>query len=162
MLEALKVAQRGISDIIKLEQQLVSRADTPKKLEWSKPEVDQRLVARVREAAESQMGQAINAKDKAGRSMAVKAVKEQVLEQLAPEFAEQAREVGTELDDIEYRVMRSQVLQKGERVDGRDLDTIRPISVETGVLPRTHGSAVFTRGQTQALVSVTLGTTEDE
>ena len=162
MLEALKVAQRGIRDVIRIEQQLASQAEKPRKLEWKKPEINQALVARVREAAESQMGQAINAKDKAGRSMAVKAVKEQVLEQLAPEFAEQAREVGTELDDIEYRVMRSQVLQRGERVDGRDLDTIRPITVETGVLPRTHGSALFTRGQTQALVSVTLGTTDDE
>ena len=58
--------------------------------------------------------------------------------------------------------MRKQVLERGERVDGRDLDTIRPITIETGVLPRTHGSALFTRGQTQALVSVTLGTTDDE
>jgi polyribonucleotide nucleotidyltransferase len=162
MLEALKVAQRGIKDVIKIEQQLISRAGAQKKIEWSKPQVDQALVARVREAAESQMAQAINAQDKAGRSMAVKGVKELVLEQLAPEFAEQAREIGTELDEIEYRVMRSQVLQKRERVDGRDLDTIRPISVETGVLPRTHGSALFTRGQTQALASVTLGTTDDE
>jgi polyribonucleotide nucleotidyltransferase len=162
MLEALKVAQRGIRDVIRIEQQLVSKAGSARKIEWSKPQVDQTLVARVREAAESQMAQAINAKDKAGRSNAVKAVKEQMLEQLAPEFAEQARELGTELDDIEYRVMRSQVLERGERVDGRDLDTIRPISVETGVLPRTHGSALFTRGQTQALVSVTLGTTDDE
>ncbi|HYF39034.1 MAG TPA: polyribonucleotide nucleotidyltransferase, partial [Gemmatimonadales bacterium] len=162
MLEALKVAQRGIKDVIRIQQQLVSKADQPRKLEWKKPEVNQDLVARVREAAESQMAQAINAKDKAGRSMAVKAVKEQVLEALTPEFAEQAREVGTELDDIEYRVMRSQVLERGERVDGRDLDTIRPITVETGVLPRTHGSALFTRGQTQSLGVVTLGTPEDE
>ena len=162
MLEALKVAQRGIRDVIKLEQQLISKAGTAKKLDWKKPETDRTLVTRVREAAESQMGQAINSKDKSGRSMAVKAVKEQVLAQLTPEFADQAREVGTELDEIEYRVMRSQVLQRGERVDGRDLDTVRPISVETGVLPRTHGSALFTRGQTQALVSVTLGTTDDE
>jgi polyribonucleotide nucleotidyltransferase len=162
MLEALKVAQRGIRDVIKLEQQLIAKAGTPKKFEWRKPETDQALVARVREAAESQMAQAINAKDKAGRSQAVKAVKEQVLEKLTPEFAEQAREVGTELEDIEYRVMRSQVLERGERVDGRDLDTIRPITIETKVLPRTHGSAIFTRGQTQALVSVTLGTTDDE
>jgi polyribonucleotide nucleotidyltransferase len=131
-------------------------------MQWTKPQVDQSLVARVRQAAESQMGQAINAKDKAGRSNAVKAVKEQVLEQLAPDFAEHAREIGTELDEIEYRVMRSQVLERGDRVDGRDPDTIRPITVETGVLPRTHGSAIFTRGQTQALVSVTLGTTDDE
>jgi len=55
--------------------------------------------------------------------------------------------------------MRNQVLTHGERVDGRDLDTVRPISCEVGMLPRTHGSALFTRGQTQALVSVTLGTT---
>ena len=58
--------------------------------------------------------------------------------------------------------MRKQVLERGERVDGRDLDTIRPITIETGVLPRTHGSALFTRGETQALVSVTLGTADDE
>jgi polyribonucleotide nucleotidyltransferase len=162
MLEALKVAQRGIRDGIKQQQQLVSKAGGTKKMEWSKPPVDQTLIARVRQAAESQMGQAINAKDKAGRSNAIKAVKEQVLEGLAPEFAERAREIGTELDDIEYRVMRSQVLERGERVDGRDTDTIRPISIETGMLPRTHGSAIFTRGQTQALVSVTLGTSDDE
>jgi polyribonucleotide nucleotidyltransferase len=162
MLEALKVAQRGIRDVIKLEQQLLAKAGPSKKFEWTKPEVNQALVARVREAAESQMAQAINAKDKTGRSQAVKAVKQQLLENLPPELAEQAREVGTELEDIEYRVMRAQVLERGERVDGRDLDTIRPISIETGVLPRTHGSALFTRGQTQALVSVTLGTTDDE
>jgi polyribonucleotide nucleotidyltransferase len=162
ILEALKVAQRGIKDGVKLQQQLVGKAGTPTKMQWTKPQVDQSLVARVRQAAESQMGQAINANDKAGRSNAVKAVKEQVLEQLAPDFAEHAREIGTELDEIEYRVMRSQVLERGDRVDGRDPDTIRPITVETGVLPRTHGSAIFTRGQTQALVSVTLGTTDDE
>jgi polyribonucleotide nucleotidyltransferase len=162
MLEALKVAQRGIRDGIKLQQQIVAKAGSPKKMEWTGPQVDQSLVARVREAAESQMGQAINAKDKAGRSNAVKAVKEQVLGGLTSEFAERAREIGTELEDIEYRVMRSQVLERGERVDGRDSDTIRPITIETGALPRTHGSAVFTRGQTQALVSATLGTPDDE
>ena len=96
--------------------------------------------------------------DKASRSQAIKAVKEQVLQQITPEYAEQAREIGTELDEIEYRVMRSQVLDRGERVDGRDLETIRPINIETGVLPRTNGSALFTRGQTQSLASVTLGT----
>jgi polyribonucleotide nucleotidyltransferase len=162
MLEALKVAQRGIRDGIKQQQQLVGKAGASKKMEWNPPQADQSLVSRVRDAAESQMAQAINAKDKAGRSNAVKGVKEQVLQSLTLEFAERAREIGTELDDIEYRVMRSQVLERGERVDGRDPDTIRPISIETGVLPRTHGSSIFTRGQTQALVSVTLGTSDDE
>src|SRR5436305_810364 len=64
--------------------------------------------------------------------------------------------------ELEYHTMRNRVLTRGERVDGRDLDTVRPISCEVGTLPRTHGSALFTRGQTQALVSVTLGTTRDE
>jgi len=70
--------------------------------------------------------------------------------------------VATVIEDIEYRTMRDQVLTRGERVDGRDLDTVRAITSEVGVLPRTHGSALFTRGQTQALVSVTLGTVQDE
>jgi polyribonucleotide nucleotidyltransferase len=72
------------------------------------------------------------------------------------------KDVYGELDAIEYRTMRSQVLDQGERVDGRDLDTVRPIMVETGILPRAHGSALFTRGETQALVAITLGTSDDE
>ena len=108
------------------------------------------------------MSQAINATDKAARAAGVKGVRDQVAAALLLEFPERAKEIGNELEEIEYRVMRKQVLEKGERVDGRDLDTIRPITIETGELPRTHGSAVFTRGQTQALVSVTLGTSDDE
>ncbi|MBA3260774.1 MAG: polyribonucleotide nucleotidyltransferase [Gemmatimonadales bacterium] len=162
VLEALKVAQKGIRDLIGLEKQLVDKSGAPKKIDWIRPPQDETLLARVREAAETQMRQAINAKDKAGRSVAVKVVKEQVLEKLTADFAERAREVGNELDEIEYRVMRSQVLEKNERVDGRDPDTIRPIAIETGMLPRTHGSGLFTRGQTQALVSATLGTADDE
>jgi polyribonucleotide nucleotidyltransferase len=162
MLEALKVAQRGIRDGIKQQQQLVSKVGAPKKMAWSKPEVDQTLVSRVRAAAESQMAQAINAKDKAGRAEAARQVREQAVTSLAEQFPEKGRDIATELEDIEYRVMRKQVLEKGERVDGRDLDTIRPIMIETGVLPRTHGSALFQRGETQALVSVTLGTADDE
>jgi len=108
------------------------------------------------------MAQAINAKDKASRSSSVKAVKEQIFQSLLLEHADRGRDINEELEEIEYRVMRKQVLERSERVDGRDLDTIRPISIETGVLARTHGSALFTRGQTQALVSVTLGTSDDE
>jgi polyribonucleotide nucleotidyltransferase len=162
MLEALKVAQKGIRDLIGLEKQLLTKAGTTPKLAWVKAEVDTELQGRAADAAENSMAQAINAVDKAARSLGVKSVKEQAVASLLAEFPEKAREIANELEDIEYRVMRRQVIERGERVDGRDLDTIRPISIETGVLPRTHGSAVFTRGQTQALVSVTLGTTEDE
>src|SRR3989454_12784923 len=77
-------------------------------------------------------------------------------------FRSNPKDIGAVLEEIEYTTMREQVLTRGERIDGRDLDTVRPISCEVGVLPRTHGSALFTRGQTQALVSVTLGTVSDE
>ncbi len=162
MLEALKVAQKGIRDLIGLEKQLIDKASPPAKLAWVKAAVDPALQARVVEAAEASMARAINATDKAARVGGVKQVKDEAIAALVAEFPENARDIGNELEEIEYRVMRKQVLEKGERVDGRDLDTIRPITIETGALPRTHGSAVFTRGQTQALVSVTLGTTDDE
>jgi len=162
ILEALKVAQKGIRDTIGLERQLMDKAGTMPKMDWTKAEIDPELQGRAQDAAEEAMAQAINAADKATRSAGVKGVKDQALSTLLAAHPERGREISNYLEDIEYRVMRKQVLERGERVDGRDLDTIRPISIETGVLPRTHGSALFTRGQTQALVSVTLGTTDDE
>jgi polyribonucleotide nucleotidyltransferase len=162
MLEALKVAQKGIRELIGIQKQLLNKSGAPAKIAWTKAEIDPVLQAKVAEAAEGPMSQAINAADKAARATGVKAIKDQVAAAALLEFPDRAREIGNELEEIEYRVMRKQVLEKGERVDGRDLNTIRPITIETGVLPRTHGSAVFTRGQTQALVSVTLGTSDDE
>ena len=116
-------------------------------MEWTKAEIDSELQGRAQNAAEQAMAQAINAADKATRSAGVKGVKDQALSTLLAEYPERGREVSNHLEDIEYRVMRKQVLERGERVDGRDLDTIRPISIETGVLPRTHGSALFTRAR---------------
>ena len=162
VLEALKVAQKGIRELIGIQKQLMDKAAAPAKIAWTKAEGDPVLQAKVAEAAEGPMSQAINAADKAARSAGVKSIKDKAAAGLLLEFPERAREIGNELEEIEYRVMRKQVLDKGERVDGRDLDTIRPITIETGVLPRTHGSALFTRGQTQAMVSVTLGTSDDE
>jgi len=162
VLEALKVAQKGIRELIGIEKQLVDKAGVPSKIAWVKAEIDPALQSKVAAAAETAMSRAINASDKASRVGGVKSVKEKATAALLVEFPDKGREIGNELEEIEYRVMRKQVLEKGERVDGRDLDTIRPITIETSALPRTHGSAVFTRGQTQALVSVTLGTPDDE
>ena len=161
MLDALKVAQMGIRELVGHAETLVRESGKPK-MAWSKAAADEALVARVRELAEGAMGKGINVRDKAGRAAALAAVKQDVLTTLATVFPERAREIGAELDEIEYRVMREQVLSRGERIDGRDLDSVRPITIETGVLPRAHGSALFTRGQTQALVAVTLGTSDDE
>ena len=161
VLDALKVAQKGIRELVGHGRELVSRAGKPKMV-WVKPAADEALVTRVRELAEGAMAKAINAKDKAGRAAGLGAVKRDVMVQLAAEFPERGKEIGHEIEEIEYRVMRAQVLDAGERVDGRDVKTVRPITIETGPLPRAHGSALFTRGQTQALVSVTLGTSDDE
>ncbi len=161
MLEALKVAQKGIKELIGICQKVTEPAAKPV-MDWTKSEIDASLAARVKELAEKPIAQAINAKDKAARIGNFKKVKSEVLATLAAEFPDKGKDIGTLMEDIEYRVMRAQVVDKGERVDGRDLTTIRPISIEAGVLPRTHGSALFTRGQTQALVAVTLGTADDE
>ncbi len=161
MLDALKVAQLGIRELVGHAAALVSQAGSPK-MAWVPAARDAQLTARVQAVGEAAMASAINARDKAARAAALGAVRKDVVSQLAAEFPDRAREIGNELEEIEYRVMRTQVIEKGERVDGRDTDTVRPITIETGVLPRAHGSALFTRGQTQALVAITLGTSDDE
>jgi polyribonucleotide nucleotidyltransferase len=161
MLEALGVAQKGIAELVGIEKKLVSKA-APDKMEWQAPAVDAELVAAVKKLAEKKLASAMNAKDKGGRAANLRAVRADVLAALAETYPDKPKDIVNQLEDIEYRVMRAQVLDKGERVDGRDTDTIRPISIDTSVLPRAHGSALFTRGETQALVSVTLGTADDE
>ncbi len=160
-LEALKVAQKGIREILGHCDKISAKAKV-EKIAWTKEAVDPALVKRVTELAEKEVAKAINAKDKHARAANVKAIKVKVQEACVAEHPESAKAVSALFDDIEYRVMRAQVLEKGERVDGRDTDTIRPISIETGLLPRTHGSALFQRGETQALVAATLGTQDDE
>jgi len=161
ILDGLKVAHKGIKELLGHTRDLVKGAGRPK-IEWIKAPVDELLTRRVRDLAEKEMAKAINAKDKAARAAGLAGVKRDVVAKLALEYPERAKEIVAEIEDIEYRVMRAQVLDKGERVDGRDGNTVRPITIEAGLLPRAHGSALFTRGQTQALVAVTLGTSDDE
>jgi polyribonucleotide nucleotidyltransferase len=161
ILDGLKVAHKGIKELLGHTRDLVKAAGRPK-IEWVKAPVDELLTRRVRDLAEKDMSKAINARDKAARAAGLATVKREVVAKLALEYPERAKEIVAEIEDIEYRVMRAQVLDKGERVDGRDGNTVRPITIETGLLPRALGSALFTRGQTQALVAVTLGTSDDE
>ncbi|MGH7524268.1 MAG: polyribonucleotide nucleotidyltransferase [Gemmatimonadales bacterium] len=161
VVEALKVAQVGIRELVKIQQDLIQKNAQPK-MAWTPAPRDEDLAKAVRAAAEKPVAKAMNAKDKAGRAAAIAAVRQDVQTQLAEAYPDQSRAISTEFEDVEYSVMREQILTKGERVDGRDLDTVRPITVEAHVLPRPHGSALFTRGETQALAVVTLGTADDE
>ncbi|HEV2292117.1 MAG TPA: polyribonucleotide nucleotidyltransferase, partial [Gemmatimonadales bacterium] len=151
---------KGLRDVLAITEKATK--GKVEKLAWKKDEADPALAKRVKELAEKAIAQAINGKEKAARYAQVKKVKAEVAAKLAEEFPEAGRMIGHLLEEIEYTALRAQVLEKGERVDGRDTDTIRPIEITPAFLPRTHGSAVFQRGETQALVSVTLGTQDDE
>ncbi len=161
MLDALGVAQKGIAELIKTQKKILDKAKA-EKMVWKKAEPNAELGAAVRKLAEKKIAGAMNAKDKGGRADNLRAVRDEVFAALAETYPEGQKEIAAELEEIEYRAMRAQVLDKGERVDGRDTDTVRPITIDSSVLPRAHGSALFTRGETQALVSVTLGTADDE
>ncbi len=161
IVKGLEVAHKGIRELLDAAAELIAEQQQPK-MEWTKVEAPAALVQSVTALAGQRMAEALNLPEKAERAQALSALKATVREQLASEFPDNVKDVAAVLEDIEYHTMREQVLTRGERVDGRDLDTVRPIECEVGVLPRTHGSALFTRGQTQALVSATLGTTRDE
>ena len=161
IVKALEVAHKGIKELLGIADEVVEAVGQPK-MEWTKAEPPADLVARVKALAEDKVDEALTLAVKAERTQALSAIKSTIVEQLAEEFPDKLREIAEVIEGIEYSTMRERVLTAGERVDGRDLDTVRPITCEVGWLPRTHGSALFTRGQTQALASVTLGTTDDE
>ncbi|MEI4233672.1 polyribonucleotide nucleotidyltransferase [Roseovarius sp. D22-M7] len=119
------------------------------------------LYAVVKSAGEEQMRAAFAIRDKQERTHAISAAKEAIKAQLTEEQLEDAN-LGAALKKLESTVLRGDVVKNGNRIDGRRLDEIRPIHCETGLLPRTHGSALFTRGETQGLVVTTLGTGDDE
>ena len=161
LVEAMKVAQKGLQELVAVQQELLGLHSVPK-MEWTKAEPPAALAARVAALAKPRVKEAMNLGKKEERSQALSDVYSTIVQELAAEFPDQNRVIANLLADLQYDVMRKQVLERGERVDGRDATTVRPISCEVGLLPRVHGSALFTRGQTQALVTTTLGSVDDE
>ncbi|HEX9127919.1 MAG TPA: polyribonucleotide nucleotidyltransferase, partial [Gemmatimonadaceae bacterium] len=160
MLEALTVGQRGVQELIAIQEELLAEHRAPK-MEWKKAEIDSSVKARVDDLAKGRIAEAINQKEKHTRIEAVELVKKEAIEQLLAEFPDNSKDVKLLVEDTEYHALRSQVLDTGKRVDGRGTKEVRAITIDAPVLPRAHGSALFTRGQTQALVAVTLGTAND-
>jgi len=132
--------------------------------DWQAPAKDEALIARVKELAESELREAFRMKQKKARSEAIDTLWKRVFETVGvgTEGGPTAQSVKDIRFNLESSIVRSQILDGEPRIDGRDTRTVRPITVRVGVLPRTHGSALFTRGETQALVTVTLGTGRDE
>jgi len=131
---------------------------------WSAPAKNDTLIRELEATVGKNLSAAFQVKDKLQRRDAISALKKDAMETLKP-LAEKhgwlAADIAKEFGELEYNTMRASVLSTKVRIDGRDLSTVRPITVKTGVLPRTHGSALFTRGETQALVVATLGTARD-
>jgi polyribonucleotide nucleotidyltransferase len=135
--------------------------------DWQPPTKNEALIKRVAELAEKDLREAFGMKQKQARNARLNEIRKDVLAKLTAEaVAMNATIDGHEVKDIffnlESMIVRNQILDGEPRIDGRDTRTVRPISTRVGVLPRTHGSALFTRGETQALVTVTLGTGRDE
>lgn len=128
---------------------------------WVAPEQDANLVSAVESKSSAAISAAYQVADKQARQNAIKEARKSVVEALTADGAYSQNAVRGVFEQIEYDTVRAQILNNAKRIDGRDLQTVRPITIRTGVLPRVHGSALFTRGETQALVVATLGTGRD-
>jgi polyribonucleotide nucleotidyltransferase len=161
VVEAIKLSQAGLKELISAQEELVKKAKPPKKMEWKKAVIPAGLEESVKKLAEGKITEAINQKEKHTRIEAVERLKTELAEKLLTDFPDNSNDIKNLLGDVEYNTLRAQVLDSGYRVDGRKPNEVRAISIDTNVLPRAHGSALFTRGQTQALVVATLGTAND-
>jgi polyribonucleotide nucleotidyltransferase len=162
LLAALKFAQQEIKKLVQLQNELREAVGRQKK-EVKPKEVDENLKKEIYDLAEKNFKEIVHAVlSKDERSSRNKALNTSVKESLAEKYPEQEKVIGEILHDLEKDLMRKRILDEGKRLDGRDTNQVRPITIEVGVLPRTHGSALFTRGETQSLTSLTLGTKSDE
>ena len=167
VIEAIIFAHEEIKEIVKLQEGLVSLCGKPTR-EYQTKKINESLNTKIRDFATSRVRESIGMEDKLARENFLEQVKVDVLSEVLGGDLADDDVVGVEKDaasiirDIEKEEMRQSILNEGRRVDGRSSGDIRQISGEVSVLPRTHGSALFTRGQTQALCVTTLGTSGDE
>jgi polyribonucleotide nucleotidyltransferase len=163
MLGAVVFGHTEMQKAINAINELVEEAGKPE-WDWQAPAKDEALVARLGELVNAKVEEAYNITVKQTRSQAIKAIRAEAVAALCTGEAGAPNEntVGNLFHEIEAAIVRGRVLSGAPRIDGRDTRTVRPITMRSGVLPRTHGSALFTRGETQALAVATLGTNRDE
>ncbi len=163
MLGAVTFGHSEMQKVINAINELTVEAGT-KPSEWVAPAKNEALIAALKETVGSRLAEAFQVRDKLQRRDAIAAIKKDAIESLSGRIEAEGwdpAELSKEFGELEYHTMRDSVLATKVRIDGRALDTVRPITVKAGVLPRTHGSALFTRGETQAIVVTTLGTARD-
>ncbi|KGM57216.1 polynucleotide phosphorylase/polyadenylase [Lysobacter arseniciresistens ZS79] len=163
MLGAVMFGHKEMQVAINAINELVAEAGKPK-WDWQQPAAEQAIVDALKGAIGGRLAEAFQIRDKLARRDAISSLKKEVVASLESQIEANGwnpAEVSKEFGELEYQTMRNAVLETKVRIDGRALDTVRPISSKVGVLPRTHGSALFTRGETQAIVVATLGTARD-
>jgi len=160
MLDALELAHEEIKKGVALQNELRAKAGLPKR-EVKPIELDPALIAEVKAKAVDKIAEFIQIPNKTERQKSLDKVQEAIAAELAPEDIRKARDVSLIFHDLEKDMVRKMIIEKGVRADGRGIKQIRPITCDVGILPRVHGSALFTRGETQALVAATLGTSDD-
>jgi len=161
MLDAIFFGHAALQPLIDMQIKLAELVGNEKRA-FAKPELDPELLAKVTTMAEAKIAAAMKILNKQERYATLDAIRTEVKTQLAEAYDGRDKEIGECLGKVEKKVLRQIVTMDRIRIDGRDMTTIRPISCEVGILPRAHGSALFTRGETQALVAATLGTAMDE
>lgn len=165
MLEALMLGHKAVKELIKFEEKIIKEIGE-EKMEYETLTPDEEMIERITSLATKKMDKALRIKDKLKKYAAIDEVKEEIIEIYTKENEEVLKDqelkellakVNMVLSDIEYKLFRSIVVKEKKRADGRKMDEIRPLSTDIDLLPRTHGSALFTRGETQALSVTTLG-----
>ena len=164
LVEAIQFAHRSLQPVLQIQKDLVAKAGKPKRT--ITPESKDEAIAKAVKGVEKKVREAIVIKAKHERYGALGGIKDELVAELIEEDDPKATAkkilLGKEYEELKSRVMREMILSESRRIDGRGLKDVRPITSEVGVLPRTHGSGLFTRGETQALVVATLGSSEDE
>src|SRR5210317_2652165 len=162
MLDAVLAGHKAAKDVIKLINDF-AKDSAKDPWEWNAPEPNQELISKISKLAEKDLSKAFSIKSKSERSQKISEIKDKVQAELITDDMGtlEVNEVNKEFFNLEAKIVRSKILDGEPRIDGRDTRTVRPIEISTGVLPRTHGSALFTRGETQALAVATLGTPRD-
>ncbi|RUO32163.1 polyribonucleotide nucleotidyltransferase [Aliidiomarina sedimenti] len=161
MLGAVMYGHEQMQAAVTAIKEFAAEVNTPS-WDWQPPAVDNELKSAVKELAEAKIGEAYLVTDKSERRDKLNVVRSEMMEALAAKFEElDQKAAGNFFHDLESDVVRSRIIKGEPRIDGREPDMVRALDMSTGVLPRTHGSAVFTRGETQALVVATLGTERD-
>ena len=161
LLDAMMFAHDSMQNVIKLQKNMMEEIGKPK-MKTPLINIDNALVSKVKDFADGKIKEALNIPSKQERYQRLSDISKELTEALKPKYEGREDEVIKMFEDMKYRILRESVLSTHTRIDGRGLTDIRPITCEIGLLPRTHGSALFTRGETQAMVVTTLGTSEDE